>query len=327
MEKNMQDIHITNRFIQGLNYSDVFLVPNKTIVDTRKQCDTSVKFGNRTFSMPIIPANMASVVNEGTCKFLAKQGFFYIMHRFNINVVQFMESMQKENLFTSISIGVNEDTYRDLTYLKDLKWSPDYMTLDVANGWCYKAERMIKFVKDNFPTTFLIVGNMATPDAVAEIEYWGADAIKVGIAGGAVCTTKNKTGFHVPMVNTVLECVQVAKTPVIADGGVLEHGDIAKAIACGATMVMAGKLFAGFDESAGEVTETNGKLVKEYYGSASQYNKGEYKNVEGKKILVDYKGSMQKLLNELKEDLQSSISYAGGKDLSALLKCKFIDIK
>jgi GMP reductase len=315
------------RFRQGLGYSDVYLIPNKTIVDSRKECDTSVTLGGRSFTMPIIPSNMASVVNEATCKFLAKQGYFYVMHRFNINVVQFIESMQKENLFTSISIGVNDDTYKDLGLLKCGRLTPDYMTLDVANGWCSKAERMIAFVKDNFPETFLIVGNMATPEAVIEIEAWGADAIKVGIAGGAVCTTKNKTGFHVPMVTTVLDCVQVAKTPVIADGGILEHGDIAKAIACGATMAMAGKLFAGFDESAGEVTDTNGKLVKEYYGSASQYNKGEYKNVEGKKILVDYKGSMQKLLIELKEDLQSSISYAGGRDLSALLKCKFINLK
>jgi GMP reductase len=306
------------------NYNDVYLIPKKTIVNSRRECDTSVQFGPKKFLMPIVPANMKSVVNEETCKFLAKRGWFYVMHRFNVNVVSFMEEMKKENLFTSISIGVNEDTYRDLKYLIDLKWCPDYMTLDIANAWCPKAEKMIKFVKNNFPGTFLIVGNLATSEACIEIESWGADAIKVGIAGGKVCTTKNKTGFHRPMVSTVLNCTPSAKVPIIADGGIVEHGDAAKALACGATMVMAGNLFAGFDESAGDIVEVEGKMYKEYFGSASEHNKGKYVHVEGKKILVPYKGSMSKLLEELEEDLKSSISYAGGKDLSALLTCQLI---
>ena len=147
---------------------------------------------------------------------------------------------------------------------------------------------------------------------------WGADAIKVGIAGGRVCITKNKTGFHRPMVSTVLNCVmEAAGVPIIADGGIEEHGDIAKAIALGAHMVMAGSLFAGYDQSAGQIVEIEKRLHKEYFGSASEHNKGKYQNVEGKKILVNYKGPMEKLLIELKEDLQSSISYSGNRDLDS----------
>ena len=309
------------------NYSDIFLVPKKTIVGSRSECDTSVQFGPKKFIMPVVPANMKSVVNTETCKFLAKKGWFYVMHRFNVDIVKFMDEMQKEEVFTSISIGVNEDTYKDLKIIKESKLIPTYMVLDIANSWCPKAESMIKYVKDTFPTSFLIVGNAATPEAVRDIETWGADSVKVGIAGGAVCTTKNKTGFHRPMISTILDCVPEASTPIIADGGIVEHGDIAKALACGATMVMAGKLFSGYDESAGEILEINGKLCKEYFGSASEHNKGKYVHVEGKREYKEYKGSMIKLLEEMQDDLKSSISYAGGKDLSALLSCELVYTK
>jgi len=311
---------------RGYNYSDVYLVPNKTIVNSRSECDTSLKFGPRTFVMPVVASNMKSVVNIDTCKFLATRGWFYVMHRFKIDLTEFFYQMEKENLFTSISIGVNQDTYTDLKVLKMQNKCPDYMTLDVANAWCPKAEAMIKFVKDNFPGTFLIVGNMATPEAVVEVESWGADAIKLNIGPGKVCITKLKTGFTYPTISCLLECVPVATKPVIADGGIAEHGDIAKALACGATMVMAGSLFCGYKESASELIEIDGHMKAVYYGSASEHNKGKYVHVEGKKILLDFKGDMEDLLIELQEDLRSSISYAGGKDLSALLRCKLIAI-
>ena len=240
------------------------------------------------------------------------------MHRFNVDVLEFVADMHEKDLFSSISVGVNDDTVIQLRELKAAGLAPQYITMDVANAWCVKAERMIKTIKDIFPDTFLIGGNIATAEAARDLERWGCDAIKAGIAGGRVCITKNKTGFHRPMVSTTLDCAGAVKVPVIADGGVVEHGDIAKALACGASMVMAGSLFAGFDESAGNIVEINGKHYKEYFGSASQYNKGAYVNVEGKKILVEYKGSMGKLLIELMEDLQSSISYAGGRALQDL---------
>ena len=242
--------------------------------------------------------------------------------------------MQNLGYIASISIGVNEDSINELKAIKSAKLMPEFITLDIANAWSPKAESMIKFIKDNF-ASFLIVGNIASADGVREIHQWGADAIKAGIAGGKVCITKNKTGFHRPMASTILDCASYTlenNLPLIADGGIREHGDIAKAFACGATMVMAGSLFAGYEESAGNIIEITldgvslPRMYKEYYGSASQYNKGEVKNVEGKKILIDYHGSMERLLLELKEDLQSAISYAGGTKLSDLLKAKLISI-
>jgi GMP reductase len=301
-----------------IGYKDIFLKPQKCIVDSRILCDTSVKLGKQKFDMPVIASNMKSVVNIETCKFFARNNWFYIMHRFGINSIDFILEMDSEGLFTSISIGINDDSYKELERIYQEGLSIDYITIDVANAWSDKTHRMVDFIKTKFPEIFLIVGNIATSEAIKEIQTWNIDAAKIGIAGGKVCLTKNKTGIHRGMINTILDCCQVAGVPIIADGGIVEHGDVAKSLACGARMVMAGSLFSGYDQSAGNIIEIEDRMYKEYYGSASKYNKNEYKNVEGKKILIDYKGDMNKLLIELKEDLQSSISYTGGNCLKDL---------
>lgn len=310
-----------------LGYQDIFLKPRMCVVGSRKQCRTSIKFGDRGFAIPIYPANMKSVVNIETCKFLATHGWFYTMHRFEIDVLEFIREMNEYKLFTSISIGINEDSYETLEKIYQEPLTVDYITIDVANAWSLKCYDMIIFIKDKFPETFLIVGNVATADAVSSLEDYNVDAIKVGIAGGSVCITKNKTGIHRPMVSTILDCVSARKkVPIIADGGIVEHGDVAKALACGASMVMAGSLFAGYDQSAGSLIEINDTEYKEYYGSASKHDKNEIKNIEGKKTLIKYRGNMIRLLTELKEDLQSSISYLGGDSLEIFKTVDYYEV-
>ncbi len=306
-----------------IGYQNIFLKPSKCIVKSRKECNTMVELGGMKFEMPVYPANMKSVVDIDACKFFANNNWFYTMHRFDVDVVDFILEMNRADLFTSISVGVNQDSYNVLGEIYQHLLKVDYMTIDVANAWSSKTKYMIDFIKESFPETFLIVGNVATSEAVKEIQEWGADTIKVGIAGGSVCITKNKTGVHRPMASTVLDCCNVSTVPIIADGGIVEHGDVAKALACGAIMVMAGSLFAGYDQSAGRTIEIEDwkkghaeyTRYKEYFGSASKTNKGESVNVEGKKILIPHRGDMDRLLIELKEDLQSSISYIGGRNL------------
>lgn len=304
------------------NYENLYLRPRKTIVDSRKECDTSVMFGSDKFIMPLIPANMMSVVNEKTCRYFAEKKYFYIMHRFDVNPVEFTINMHNEGWFSSISVGVNEDSYNQLNALRASKVIPDYITIDIAHCWCPKGERMIKFIKDKFPETFLIAGNVASADAVIDLEKWGADCIKLFVGPGKVCTTKLNTGFTRGTVSCLKECASVAKTPLIADGGIREVGDIAKAISLGATMVMAGSMLAGFDQSAGEIVNVNGHKYKEYFGSSTEQSKGKNEHIEGKKILIDYKGDMGHFLKHAEESLKSSISYAGGRDLSSLLLCE-----
>ena len=167
---------------------------------------------------------------------------------------------------------------------------------------------------------------MATPEAVIDLENWGADATKVGIGPGKVCITKLKTGFGTGgwQLSALKWCARVATKPIIADGGIRDHGDIAKSIRFGATMVMIGSLFAGHEERPGQTVEVDGKLYKEYYGSASDFNKGEYKHVEGKRILEPVKGKLADTLREMEEDVQSSISYSGGTKLMDIRKVNYV---
>jgi GMP reductase len=148
----------------------------------------------------------------------------------------------------------------------------------------------------------------------------GADAVKVGIGGGFACTTKDKTGFTYPMFSCIIECAKDRDVPVIADGGVRCNGDIAKALIAGASMVMCGSIFAACSDSpAPLVKDAHGRRYKQYFGSASVHNKIEKKNIEGTMKLMDTDAfTYLEKMEEIKQDLQSAISYAGGCNLGAL---------
>ena len=311
----------------GFGYQDICLVPDKCVVPSRDICNVSKFLGEREFSLPVCPSNMKSVVDQETCIFCAENNIFYVMHRFDIDTLQFCKDMIDKNLFVSISIGINSADYDTLKKLKKKKICPEYITIDIANAWYDRVRSMIEYIKTNFPSSFLIAGNVATPKACLALQKWGASAIKIGIANGKVCITRHKTGFCIPMVSCLMACSStITDIPIIADGGIVENGDIAKAICAGADFVMAGSLFAGFNQSAGQIIDINDTLYKEYYGSASEKNKGYSKNIEGKKMLIKYKGDMDFLLRELKEDLQSSISYSGGNKLEDLKQCKMVRV-
>ncbi|MFB4474968.1 GMP reductase, partial [Oceanobacillus caeni] len=207
--------------------------------------------------------------------------------------------------------------------------SPEYITIDIAHGHSNQVIAMVQHIKKHLPESFVIAGNVGTPEAVRELENAGADATKVGIGPGKVCITKIKTGFGTGgwQLAALRWCAKAATKPIIADGGIRTHGDIAKSIRFGASMVMIGSLFAGHEESPGETVERDGKVFKEYFGSASEFQKGEKKNVEGKKMYVEYKGSLQDTLDEMEQDLQSSISYAGGKELKAIRNVDYVVVK
>jgi GMP reductase len=314
--------------MQIFDYDNILLLPRKCRVESRSECDTSVTLGERSFRLPVVPANMKTVVDESICLWLAQNGYFYVMHRFDLDNVQFVKDMQGKGVFASISLGVKKPDYDTVDQLVAQGLVPEYVTIDIAHGHADSVKNMIGYLKQKLPKTFVIAGNVGTPEAVIDLENWGADATKVGIGPGKVCITKLKTGFGTGgwQLSALKWCARVATKPIIADGGIRDHGDIAKSVRFGASMVMIGSLFAGHEESPGKTVEVDGALFKEYYGSASDFNKGEYKHVEGKRILEPIKGKLADTLVEMEQDVQSSISYAGGRALMDIRKVNYVTL-
>ncbi|HMT17653.1 MAG TPA: GMP reductase [Ottowia sp.] len=308
------------------DYDHILLLPRKCRVESRSECDAGIDFGGRRFKLPVVPANMKTVVDEKLCIWLAEHGYFYVMHRFDFDNLAFVRDMKARGLYASISVGIKPADYADIDRLAAEGLTPEYITIDIAHGHSDQVRDMIGHIKTRLPGSFVIAGNVATPEAVIDLENWGADATKVGVGPGKVCITRLKTGFGTGgwQLSAVKWCARVATKPIVADGGIRHHGDIAKSIRFGATMIMIGSLFAGHEESPGRTVEVDGVQYKEYYGSASDFNKGEYKHVEGKRILEPIKGKLADTLIEMEQDVQSSISYAGGRKLMDVRKVNYV---
>jgi len=311
------------------DFDDINLIPKKCIVSSRSECDTSLKFGNFTFNLPIVPANMECVLDLELARNLSQNGYFYILHRFltDDQIIKFVGSMNDNSLVSSISLGVNQDSYELFNKLINNGLKIDFITVDIAHGHAIKMEKMIKYIKENSPSTFVIAGNVSTVIGVLELENWGADAIKVGIGPGSSCTTYPSTGFGSRncQASTIYHCVNASNIPIIADGGIRNSGDIAKSLVLGATMVMVGGMMSGYNDSPGEVVDIDGKEYKEFWGSASSFQSGKLNRIEGKKTLIEFKNeSIFDGIKYIEECLQSSISYAGGKDLDAFITVQWV---
>lgn len=331
---------------KSLSYSDIFLIPEYSPFHTRDEANTKVKFGPREFRLPVVPANMKCVIDENTARWCSANDYFYIMHRFNKvdtdepnkDNWEFLVKANAEKWKTiSISLGVQEYDKQFMRNTLSARLRIDYITLDIAHAHSIRMKEMLEFIKninviDYAP--FIIAGNVATPDAVIDLENWGAESVKCGIAGGSACSTYGMTGFGVPMFSNILECSAVAKKPIIADGGIKTNGDIAKAVRAGATMVMAGSVFAACTDAPGENIyagcvdektyfwiedkgfwiEDKGIIAKKvYFGSASEYNKHTKRHVEGTKIELPCNGkTYAEKYAEILDSYSSAISYAGG---------------
>ena len=309
---------------RAYHYSNINLIPQQGVLESRSQADTCVKLGDKTFMLPVVPSNMTCTIDEGLAHLLAYEGYFYVMHRFSNNL-GFVNAALSNQYYISVSVGVKDE---DKNFINTLRYNrvPEYITLDIAHGHSKQALDMVKYIKDLMPTTFLIAGNIATAQAAWDLKVAGADAVKVGIGQGNACTTKDKTGFTVPMFT----CVQdVSKEdigiPIIADGGIKCNGDIAKAIVAGADLVMCGSLFAECSDSPSDIfQDDSGQVYKMYFGSASEHNKTDKKHIEGtlKRIPQNTMTYLEKL-EEIRQDLSSAISYSGGTSLKDLRGVKY----
>jgi len=240
------------------------------------------------------------------------------------------------------AVGVTPDTIDRVDAL--VKAGVDVIAIDTAHGHSVHVINKVKEVKSKYPDLQVIAGNVATGEAALALAEAGADGVKVGIGPGSICTTRIIAGVGVPQLYAVYECAKALKgtgVPVIADGGIKHTGDIAKAIAAGASTIMAGSLFAGVEESPGESIIYEGRRFKSYRGMGSieameQGSKDRYfQDVEDdiKKLVpegivgrVPYKGTLAEVVYQFVGGLRASMGYCGAKDIEALQNAKFVRI-
>ncbi|MDX9696266.1 MAG: IMP dehydrogenase [Bacteroidales bacterium] len=248
----------------------------------------------------------------------------------------------KGRLRVAAGVGVTHDTLERVTAL--VNSGVDAIVIDTAHGHSKGVIDMLKKVKKSFPQIDVVVGNIGTGEAAKALVKAGADAVKVGIGPGSICTTRVIAGVGLPQLSAIYEAAKAIEgsgVPVIGDGGLRYSGDIVKAIAAGADTVMAGSLFAGVEESPGETIIYNGRKFKSYRGMGSieamqQGSKDRYfQDVEddisklvpeGIAARVPFKGSLSEVIYQLVGGLRAGMGYCGAPDIKTLMQSKFVRI-
>ena len=238
---------------------------------------------------------------------------------------------EKGRLLCGAAVGITANVLERVDAL--VKAKVDCVVLDSAHGHSANVIRCIKMVKDAYPDLQIIAGNVATGDAAEDLIKAGADAVKVGIGPGSICTTRVVAGIGVPQISAIMDCYEAAKkhgVPIIADGGIKYSGDITKAIAAGGSVTMMGSMFAGCDEAPGDFELFQGRKYKVYRGMGSisamengsrdrYFQEGAKKLVpEGVEGRVAYKGSVEDTVFQLIGGLKSGMGYCGAKDIPTL---------
>ncbi len=322
----------------GLSFDDVLIVPRFSDIPSRSLVNVSTKLTkNLVIDIPIISANMDTVTETNMAQTMDKCGAVGVIHRFC--TIEEQSKMILDTWMTSetdvqVGAAVGVEDYRDrIPALYNAGTS--FTVLDIAHGHASSAIEAIKYIKDKFDIQ-VVAGNVATANGFRDLAEAGADAVKVGIGPGAACTTRLVAGVGVPQLSAIIDCAQVSQEygiPLIADGGIKNSGDIAKAIVAGADSVMIGSLLAGTNEAPGEAfwSDEHQMLIKEYRGMASAEVQDELgrdrKHVEGVSGFVKYSGFVADIVNNLVGGLKSSMSYVGTDNISDFrVKAKFVRI-
>ncbi len=311
----------------SFTYDDISIIPNQiSEIEHRADCDTSVEFLGVNLAVPILASPMNTVCGGKMAKSLADLRCLGIVHRFNSAEAQVSEFKMyhiEDSPYKAAAIGINQETEpRRLKMLADL--GVKIYCVDVANGGSRMLENFMNKISGMISEYGLkiIMGNVASYETTKFLIELGADAIRVGIGSGAMCSTSIKSGIGIGQVDAILRALAAKKdsgsgVKIIADGGISTPGAMCKAIALGCDAVMFGRVLAGTDEAPGEVLKYNNQRWKKYCGSASFAVKQDSKNyIEGEESLVAYKGAVSKIITDYKEGLQSSMSYLNSRDIS-----------
>ena len=339
---------------KGLTFDDVLLIPAASDV-LPNDVDLSVQLAdNLKLNVPFLSAGMDTVTESKMAIALAKLGGLGVVHK-NLSIeaqaaeVAKVKAVKKTAdtpkaavdkngaLLVAAAVGVSTDTFDRASAL--LEAGTDAIVIDTAHGHSAGVLRKIAQIRDHYPDTTLIAGNVATAAGTEALFQAGVDVVKVGIGPGSICTTRVVAGVGVPQITAVYDAASVARKlgkAIIADGGIQYSGDIVKALAAGGTAVMLGSVFSGTDEAPGEVFEDHGKKYKSYrgmgsvaameqqHGSADRYFQGGVSEAnklvpEGIEGETEYKGSINDIVFQMVGGLRSGMGYTGSatvKDLN-----------
>jgi IMP dehydrogenase len=332
-------------FREVLAFDDVLLVPKRSNIASRNDVDISTElFPGIKLEFPVLSANMATVTGENMAYTMANAEGLGVIHRMQsieneaqmiTNVRRTLEATSLEDEFIGFSFGVQDDWEERVSAC--VVAGGDIAVLDVAHANHTHVTDIVRSFLEiwNVP---LIVGNIADIDAahavlVAAYFDYKRIALKVGIGGGSMCTTRIVTGCGIPTFQSVYDIHrELPDAKLIADGGIKNSGDIVKALAAGASAVMVGSMLAATSDTPGAViNHADGTSYKLYRGSASYGDKEargeEIRNIEGVETLVPYKGSTWDVIKRARENIRSGFSYVGARNLAELqARAEFVKI-
>ncbi len=320
---------------RGLAYDDVLIVPTKSEVKSRRDPSLQSRLTKKiSLQTPIVSANMDTITEGQMMIAMSELGGFGILHRF-MNIAEQVREVQKvrEKGIANIgaSIGVNGDWKERAQALVDA--GANVLTIDIAHGHSTSMIETMKYIKDKFANVEVIAGNIATPEAAEELIEAGADAIKVGIGPGSMCTTRIITGCGVPQLTAIALCGEIARAknvPLIADGGIKTSGDIVKALAAGADTIMLGSMLSGTIETPGEINQGH----KNYRGMASKAAQVSWRGEvpegmapEGVATKVTVKGHVRDVVLEICGGIRSGMSYVNATTIDEIRNnARFIEM-
>lgn len=332
-------------FPEALTFDDVLLIPQRSEVlprDVSLQTHLTKTF---TLDIPLLSSPMDTVTEATMAIAMSKQGGLGIIHK-NLSDEEQVEAVKhakQAGCQVGAAVSVGEKAMRRAEALVAAR--VDVLIVDSAHGHSKGVLDMVTYLKKTYPDLDVVGGNVATPEATHDLIKAGADAVKVGIGPGSICTTRVVAGIGVPQLTAIMRCAAEAKKyhiPIIADGGIRFSGDIVKALAAGASAVMMGGVLAGTDEAPGEIVEYNGKKYKAYRGMGSMEamqrgSKDRYLQesvTEAKKLVPEgivgkvlYKGPVDQVIYQLLGGLRAGMGYCGSSTIEELQqKAEFIRI-
>ena len=323
---------------RGFTFDDVLIVPSASAMEPA-EASLKTKLCGMELSVPFLSAAMDRVTEVPMAIALGKLGGLGVLHR-NLSIeAQVKMVVEVKQAGVRVAAACGPFAADRAKALDDARC--DVIVIDCAHGHNLNVIESAKKIKKSLKHAKMIFGNIATAEAAKAVCTF-ADAIKVGVGPGSICTTRIISGVGVPQLSAILDVVSIAskkKVPVVADGGMRTSGDVAKALAAGASAVMCGNLFAGTDETPGKVVEKDGKKYKEYRGMGSKsvidsaagkeryFTHGRKAVPEGVEALVPYKGTLADTVATIISGVQVGMGYVGARNLGEFnAKAKFIRI-